>query len=43
MKRVLIALCFFAALVGIWQILYLAKVKSPVLLPSPGDVGRYLV
>jgi NitT/TauT family transport system permease protein len=43
MKRVLIALTFFAALVGIWQILYLAKVKSPVLLPSPGTVGQYLL
>jgi NitT/TauT family transport system permease protein len=42
MKRVLIALVFFAALAGIWQVLYLARVKSPVLLPSPGAVGSYL-
>lgn len=42
MKRVLLATAFFAALVVIWQILYSAEIWSPVLLPAPADVGKYL-
>jgi len=42
MKRVLVACVFFAALTGVWQALYVAGVWSPVLLPSPVDVGQYL-
>ncbi len=43
MKRALSAIGFFAALVVIWQLLYDAKIWSPVLLPSPGLVASYLV
>ena len=43
MKRALSAIGFFAALVIIWQLLYEAKIWSPVLLPSPGLVASYLV
>jgi NitT/TauT family transport system permease protein len=42
MKRALIALGFFAALVALWQGLVRAQIWSPVLLPSPLDVGKYL-
>lgn len=42
MKRIAIAVLFFSALVGLWQALYSANIWSPVLLPSPADVGRYL-
>ncbi len=43
MKRLLLALLFFAVLIGIWHALYLSGNFSPVLLPSPVDVARYLV
>jgi NitT/TauT family transport system permease protein len=42
MKRVLTAALFFAALLIAWQLVFLAKIWSPVLLPSPIGVGRYL-
>lgn len=42
MKRVLIALAFFAGCLLIWQVLVWARVWSPVLLPSPLSVGEYL-
>jgi NitT/TauT family transport system permease protein len=42
MKRLLTALFFFAALLAAWQIVVLSKVWSPVLVPSPASVGRYL-
>ena len=42
MKRFLLAVIFFAALVLIWEILFRAKIWSPVLLPSPGEVVTYL-
>jgi len=42
MKRFLLAAIFFAALVLIWEILFRAKIWSPVLLPSPGQVVTYL-
>ena len=43
MKRALSAAAFFAGLVVIWQLLYDAKIWSPVLVPSPGSVVSYLV
>jgi NitT/TauT family transport system permease protein len=42
MKRTLIALSFFAALVALWQTFVSAQVWSPVLLPPPLDVAKYL-
>ena len=42
MKRAAIALLFFAALTAAWQVLVMWGGWSPVLLPSPGDVGAYL-
>ena len=42
MKRSLTAVLFFAALLAAWQIVCLARVWSPVLVPSPASVGRYL-
>jgi len=42
MKRVLTAAIFFAVLLAAWQIVFLEKIWSPVLLPSPTSVGRYL-
>jgi len=41
-KRFLYATAFFAVLLLIWHLLYRAKVWSPVLLPSPLQVGAYL-
>jgi NitT/TauT family transport system permease protein len=43
MKRALSAAAFFAGLVVIWQLLYDAKIWSPVLVPSPESVVSYLV
>jgi NitT/TauT family transport system permease protein len=42
MRRFLLATLFFAVLVGAWQVTVLTGKYSPVLLPSPVDVGRYL-
>jgi NitT/TauT family transport system permease protein len=42
MKRALTAFLFFAALLIAWQIVFAAKVWSPVLVPSPASVGSYL-
>lgn len=42
MKRIIIALSFFAALVALWQVLVSAQIWSPVLLPPPLDVAKYL-
>lgn len=42
MKRFVKALLFFGALIVLWTLLYLARVWSPVLLPSPLSVGQYL-
>ena len=42
MKRFLVASGFFALLIGIWHLLVLAEVWSPVLLPGPVAVGSYL-
>jgi NitT/TauT family transport system permease protein len=42
MKRLLLAAAFFAVLALLWEAAYRAKIWSPVLLPSPGQVVRYL-
>lgn len=42
MKRFLLALVFFAVLIGLWQWAFVAKIWSPVLLPSPMQVAQYL-
>lgn len=42
MKRMAKVLVFFAGLLLVWQLLVLAKIWSPVLVPSPFSVGRYL-
>ncbi len=42
MKRVLTAVIFFAVLVAAWEIVYHARLWSPVLLPSPRQVALYL-
>jgi NitT/TauT family transport system permease protein len=43
MRRTLFAILFFVALAAIWDALVRAAFWSPILLPSPEDVGRYLV
>ena len=42
MKRTLHAAVFFAVLVIAWEAVCRARIWSPVLLPSPISVGRYL-
>ncbi len=42
MKRFGKVLIFFAGLVLVWEVLVRAHVWSPVLVPSPLSVGRYL-
>jgi NitT/TauT family transport system permease protein len=42
MKRLFIAIAFFALLVLAWHLLVRAEIWSPVLLPGPGAVGEYL-
>lgn len=42
MKRFLTALVFFVLLIAAWHWAYAAKIWSPVLVPSPESVGRYL-
>jgi NitT/TauT family transport system permease protein len=41
-RRFLVSLVFFAVLIGIWHFLAASGRWSPVLLPAPGEVGRYL-
>lgn len=43
MKRSLIVIIFFVSLVTLWQSLVSAGLWSPVLLPPPIDVARYLL
>lgn len=43
MRRVAIAGTFFLLLVVVWHLMAASGRWSPVLLPSPLDVGRYLV
>lgn len=42
MKRAVIASLFFAALLAVWQAMVMSGRWSPVLLPSPENVGEYL-
>ena len=42
MKRMGKVLVFFAGLLVLWQVLVMARIWSPVLVPSPLSVGRYL-
>jgi NitT/TauT family transport system permease protein len=42
MKRFLSAAFFFIVLFFLWQLVFLAKIWSPVLLPSPLQVASYL-
>jgi len=42
MKRFLTAVVFFALLVAAWHWAYVARLWSPVLVPSPESVARYL-
>jgi NitT/TauT family transport system permease protein len=42
MKRFLTAFLFFVGLLLLWQVLYSLKLWSPVLLPAPLEVARYL-
>lgn len=43
MKRILLASLFFAALAGLWHLVCASGLYSPVVLPPPADVGRYLL
>jgi NitT/TauT family transport system permease protein len=43
MKRSLVVIIFFVSLVILWQSLVSAGLWSPVLLPPPIDVARYLL
>ena len=42
MRRTLLAVLFFIALVVIWSAIVRAQIWSPILLPSPGSVAEYL-
>src|SRR5436853_7691290 len=42
MKRFLLATAFFAVLLLLWEATFRSKIWSPVLLPSPRQVVRYL-
>jgi NitT/TauT family transport system permease protein len=42
-KRLLVIITFFALLVVAWETLVRMKIWSPVLVPSPISVGRYIV
>ena len=42
MKRPLQALLFFLLALAVWEALFRAQIWSPVLVPSPFSVGRYL-
>jgi NitT/TauT family transport system permease protein len=43
MRRWLSAVLFFLGLIGIWEWLVLSGIWSPILLPEPLEVGKYLV
>jgi NitT/TauT family transport system permease protein len=40
LRSVVPPLVFLAALVGVWQLAYLAEIKPPYALPSPAQVGE---
>jgi len=41
-KRRLLVLGFFAGLISLWQVLFMLEVWSPVLVPSPLSVAKYI-
>jgi len=43
MKRLVVTTIFFAALIALWEWLVRMKIWSPVLVPSPVSVVRYIV
>lgn len=43
MKRSLVALFFFASLIGAWQAVVAAGIYSPVLVPPPASVAEYIL
>ena len=43
MKRTFHAALFFAALLGLWHAVVQSELVNPVLIPSPLNVGRYLL
>jgi NitT/TauT family transport system permease protein len=42
MKRFSLAIAFFAILAALWEVVFRAKIWSPVLLPAPEQVLEYL-
>jgi len=42
MKRALVVVAFFGALLLLWETATLSGRWSPILLPSPADVAAYL-
>src|SRR5438477_11286497 len=42
MRRALLAVLFFVALIVIWAAIVHAEIWSPILLPSPKSVAEYL-
>src|SRR5438874_10964845 len=43
MRRTLLAILFFVALIAIWAAIVRAQIWSPILLPSPRGVAEYLL
>src|SRR5438132_1553492 len=43
MRRTLLAILFFVALIAIWAAIVRAQIWSPILLPSPRSVAEYLL
>jgi len=43
MRRTLLAILFFIALIAIWAAIVRAQIWSPILLPSPRSVAEYLL
>jgi NitT/TauT family transport system permease protein len=43
MKRTLIAVAFFSFFIAVWEALVRAAIWSPVLVPSPLSVAKYLI
>ncbi|HEY2102622.1 MAG TPA: ABC transporter permease [Chthoniobacterales bacterium] len=42
MKRLALAILFFALLIALWEWAFRARIWSPVLLPAPEQVAQYL-
>ena len=43
MKRWIVFALFFAVVVAVWELLVREGIWSPVMVPSPFDIGRYFV